>query len=64
MLYSSKGLTYVVYARSNIDVSRDVKLRTINTLVSCSSDFGNVSAGSEGVVNSHAKVFNNVCGRQ
>jgi len=32
--------------------------------VSCSSDFGNVSAGSEGVVNSYAEVFNNVCGRQ
>ena len=29
VLYSSKGLTYVVYARSNIDISRDVKLRTI-----------------------------------
>jgi len=24
VLYSSKGLTYVVYARSNIDISRDV----------------------------------------
>jgi len=31
--------------------------------LSCSSDFGNASAGSEGVVNSYAEVFN-VCDRQ